>query len=155
MDLNWFFKENITLKYVFQNFWKTKGLFDSYFQELFSVIENKKHKKLVWGRGCVFLFFVFSVLWKTIFLRIIKRCFHCFFIIQRINCFSCFFFLSYFLCFHKGEFHPTTTPPPTNPFFFLKLLKLIYLHMVTKSSFVEKNYNWCKNFKIESFFFLI
>ena len=75
-----------------------------------------KNKKNLFGEGGMFLFFVFSVFSKITFLRTIKRCFNCFFTIQRIDC---------FLCFHKGELHPTTTPPPANPFFFFKLLKLI------------------------------
>ena len=62
------------------------------FQKLFSILENKKHKKLVWEES-VFLFFVFSVFSKSIFLIIIKRRFHCFFIVQIIDCFSYFLFL--------------------------------------------------------------
>ena len=58
-----------------------------------TVLENKKHKKHVWGKGCVYLFFVFSVFSKTTFLRTIKKCFHCFFIVQRIDCSLCFLFL--------------------------------------------------------------
>ena len=95
---------------------------------LFSKTKNIKNLFEEWS---VFLFFVFSVFSKTTFFITIKRCFHCFFTIQIID----FFFLNYILCFHKGELHPTTTPPPANPLFLLKLLKLIYLHIVTKSSF--------------------
>ena len=45
---------------------QSMGLFGSCFQELFSVLENKKHKKLVWEMG-VFLFFVFFIFLKTTF----------------------------------------------------------------------------------------
>ena len=69
---------------------QSMGLFGSCFQELSSVLENKKHKKLVWEKGCVFIFCVFYVLKNHFFFIIIKRCFHCFFIIHRIYCFSCF-----------------------------------------------------------------
>ena len=93
-----------------------------------------KNIKNLFGEGGVFLFFVFFVFSKTIFLRIIKKCFH--YLKNKLFFVSFFCFLNCFLCFHKGELHPTTTPPPANFFFFLKLLKLIYLHMVTKSSFV-------------------
>ena len=51
---------------------------------LIPVFKNKKRKKLIWGRD------VFSVFSKIIFLRIIKRCFHYFFNIQRIYYFLCF-----------------------------------------------------------------
>ena len=117
----------------------------SVFKNYFLLLKTKDTKNL-FGEGAVFLFFVFSLFSKTIFLRTIKRCFHCFFTIQRINYFSCFlffffvfsyfFFFFFFLCFHKGGLHLTTIPSPANHFFFIKLLKLIYLHMVIKSSFV-------------------
>ena len=132
---------------IFKNcflFLKTKNI-----QNLF----EKENTKNLFDEGDVFLFFIFSVFSKTIFLTIIKKCFYCFFTIQIINCFSCFlFFLSCFLCFHKGKVHPTTTPPPAIPFFFFKLLKLIYLHIVIKSSF-KKIITGVKISKWNNFFF--
>ena len=111
------------------------------YKNYFMFLKTKNTKKNLFGKEGVFLFFVFSVFSKTTFFITIKRCFHCFFTVQIIDCFSCFFFLFLcflrcFLCFHKGELCPTTTPPPANPFFFLKLLKLIYLHIIIKSLFV-------------------
>ena len=50
---------------------------DMFVPELFFVLENNKHKKLVWGRECVFIFCVFCILENHFFI-IIKRCFHCF-----------------------------------------------------------------------------
>ena len=111
------------------------------FKNCFLFLKTKNIKNLI-GKGGVFLFFMFSVFLKITFLKIIKRCFHCLFTIQRINYFFCVFssfflyFFNCFLCFHKGEIHSTTTLSPMNPFFFLKLLKLIYLHILIKSSFV-------------------
>ena len=69
-----------------------------------------------------------------------KKIFSLFFHCSKSILFFVFFFfflyvfLTVFLYFHKGKLHSTTTPSPVNPFFFLKLLKLIYLHMVTKSN---------------------
>ena len=120
-----------------KNWWNTKDLFS---KTIFCSCKQKIQKNLFWERS-VFLFFMFSVFSKTTFFITIKKCFHYFFAIQIIDCFSYFFsslflcFLICFLCFHKGEFYPTTTPLLANLFFFFKLLKLIYLHMVTKSSF--------------------
>ena len=116
------------------------------FEDLFLFLQIKNLKNL-FGEGGVFLFFVFFVFSKTIFFITIKRCFHYFFTVKRIDDFSCFLFLffvfSFFLCFlvvfwcfHKCELHLTTTSPPTNLFFFLKLLKVIYLHIMIKSLFV-------------------
>ena len=107
------------------------------FKNRFLFLKTKNTKNL-FGEGDVFLFFVFSAFSKTTFFITIKRCFHCFFLLFKEQIVFCFFlcFLSCFLCFHKGKLHPTTTPPPAIPFFFFKLLKLIYLYMVTKSSFV-------------------
>ena len=47
---------------VEKHFERTKGLFGSCFQELFSVIENKKHKTLIWETMCVFIFCIFCVI---------------------------------------------------------------------------------------------
>ena len=118
------------------------GYVCSYFQELFSVLENKKHKKFDWQRRCIFIFCVFCFL-KNHFFKNNKKMFSLFFHYSNNKLFFVFFlpflflsFLNCFLYFHKGELHSTTTLSPMNPFFFLKLLKLIYLYIVIKSSFV-------------------
>ena len=67
---------------------KTRGLFGSCFQELFSVLE-KKHKKLVWGRGCVFVFCVFRI-FKNHFFYNNKKMFSLFFHCSNNN--------NFFLC---------------------------------------------------------
>ena len=71
-----------------------KGLFGSCFQELFSVLENKKHKKLVWGRGCVFVFCVFRVLKKVVFENN-KKMFSLFFRCSKNRLFFVFSLLSF------------------------------------------------------------
>ena len=119
--------------FIYLSFQKHRACLVPVFKNCFLFLKTKNTKNL-FGKEGVFLFFVFSVFSKTIFFRTIKRCCHCFFTVQRVDYFLCFF--SYFLCFHKSELHPITTPLPANPFFFLTLLKLIYFHMVTKSSFI-------------------
>ena len=60
----------------------------------FLLLKTKKTKILFWITG-VFLFFEFSVFLKTIFFIIIKRCFCCFFIVQKIDCSLCFLLFSF------------------------------------------------------------
>ena len=104
--------------------------------------QNKKHKRICLRKGMCFYFLCFLYSQKPLFFIIIKKIFSLFFNysnnIMFFHVFSFFFlnFLNYFLYFYEDEFHPTTTLSPTNPFFFLKLLKLIQLHMVTKSLFI-------------------
>ena len=142
---------NLSLVWKFllflSNLWikiNSNDLFGSIFNNYFLLLKTKNtKKKLVWGKGVCFCF-VFSVFLKTIFLRIIKICFHCFFSIQIIYYFSCFLF--FFFCVFLTVFSVfifikvSSTQPPhphsQNLFFFFKLLKLLYLHMVTKLSFL-------------------
>ena len=70
----------------------------------FSILSDRGHVWLVFEKGDVFLFFVFFMLSKIIFFSIIKRYFHYFFTIQKIDYFSCFFFF-----FYGSEFYPTIT----------------------------------------------
>ena len=60
----------------------------------FLFLKTKKHKKLAWGRGCVFIFCVFRIL-KNNFFKNNKKMFHCFFTVQNINFFCMFSLLSF------------------------------------------------------------
>ena len=120
---------------------RIKDMFVPIFKNYFLFLKTINTKNL-FGERSVFLFFCVFYIIKNHFFENNKNMFSLFFHYSKNRLFFVFSllfflcFLSYFLCFHKGEFHPTTTPLPANLFFFLKLLKLIYLHMVTKSSFV-------------------
>ena len=74
---------------------------------------KQKTQKNLFGKGGVFLFFVFSVFLKTIFLRTIKKCFHCsnnrlFFVFSLP---SFYVFLDVFCIFSKVS---STQPPHTH-----------------------------------------
>ena len=81
---------------VEKHFERTKGLFGSYFQELFFVIENKKHKTLIWETMCVFIFCIFCVI-KNHFFENNKKMFSLFFHCSNHRFFLCGFF--FFLMF--------------------------------------------------------
>ena len=91
------------------------------FKNYFLLLKIKKHKKLVWWRGCVF-----CVLKNHFFENNKKKMFSLFFHYSKSRLFfvfsllSFYVFLAVFLCFHKYELHLNTTPSPINHFFFLK-----------------------------------
>ena len=91
---------------------QSMGLFGSCFQELFSVLENKKHKKLVWEMGCVFVFCVFHVL-KNHFFDNNKKMFSLFFHYSQNILFFVFFLSSF--CFFVTVICVSTKVSSTQP----------------------------------------
>ena len=78
-----------------------------------TVLENKKKKKHVWGKGCVFLFFVFSVFSKTTFFENNKKMFSLFLHCSKNRLFSLFSFPSF--CVFLAAFCFSTKVSSTQP----------------------------------------
>ena len=106
--------QNLCPRY-FQNKEKLGACLVPVFKNYFLLLKIKNTKNL-FRKESMFLFFVFSVFSKTTILITIKRCFHCFFIIQKIDCFSYFLFLLFcvfldvFCVFIKSSFTQPVHP---------------------------------------------
>ena len=91
---------------------RNQGLFGSCFQELFSVLENKKHKKLVLGRRYIFVFCVFCIL-KNHFFENNKNIFSLFFHYSKNILFFVFSLPSF--CVFLVVFYISTKVSSTQP----------------------------------------
>ena len=105
LDGFWEFLKILLYKLICSILERILGLFSYYFQKLFFIFHNKKHKKLDWERGHVFIFYVFRVL-KNHFFENNEKMFLLFFYCSNNRLFFVFFLHSF--CVFLTAFYIST-----------------------------------------------